>query len=63
MKKDNQYAYISVERLATSGAWVITGLMNDGNGDYYHSQRFEGYSCRKAVELFTEQNHDLLVKA
>lgn len=63
MRTEQIPAYVSVERHAVSGAWLVTGLLNDGCQDYYHTKQYYGYTKRQAVAMFTEQHRDELVNA
>lgn len=43
--------YITTER-NRNGAVVVTGLLRDGYGEYFHSVQYHGYTVREAVALF-----------
>lgn len=63
MRTEQIPAYVSVERHAASGAWLVTGLLNDGYQDYYHTKQYYGYTKREAVAMFKEQYEKELANA
>lgn len=63
MRNGKNTIHLSVERHAVSGAWLVTGLLNDGYQDYYHTHRYDGYNKREAVAMYTEQYKKELANA
>jgi hypothetical protein len=63
MRNGKNTIHLSVERHAASGAWLVTGLLNDGYGDYYHTHRYDGYTRGEAVAMFKEQYREYLLNA
>lgn len=63
MKNGKNTIYVSVERHAANGAWLVTGLLNDGCQDYYKTNQYYGYTKREAVAMFMEQYKKELVNA
>lgn len=58
MKKD----YVTVEK-CRDGGWLVTGLLSDPYGEYFHSHRYDGYTKAEAVAMFREQYRKVLVKS
>ena len=52
---------VSVERIPHSGGIIVTGLLRDGYGAYFHSETFYGYSESEAVEMFVDRYAKKLV--
>lgn len=48
-------AYYSIEKLAPSGAWLISGVV-EGEGDHYFLKRsYWGYTKREAIRLWRRE--------
>jgi len=45
---------ITAERVRHSGALVLTALVTDGTGEFYHSRTFYGYAVSEARAKFRD---------
>jgi hypothetical protein len=52
---------VTVEVVPHSGAIIVTGLLRDGHGAYFHSVTYYGYSQGESVELFIDRHGNELV--
>lgn len=53
--------YVTVERISHSGGVIVTGLLHDDYGEYFHSETFYGYSESESVEMFIDRYAKKLV--
>ena len=47
----------SVER-TSDGAWEVSAMLRDQQGEYLHCERFYGYTKQESVELYKEKNKE-----
>lgn len=52
---------VTVETVPHSGAIIVTGMLRDGYGAFFHSVTFYGYDRGEAVERFIDQYGDRLI--